>query len=141
MGEQADYIIDRMIDEGFDPERAMRGRRKKKHGPACPQCGRQPRLTHTKFGWHRSCCGLWGWGKTAPLVDKETHEARSYAHKVFDSLWQSGLVDRSRAYDLLAKELGLIRDQCHMKIMDKETARRVPAAAHEIGKRLKGCQT
>jgi hypothetical protein len=138
MGEFADYEIDRLIDEGFNPARAMRYRIKKTRGPACPKCDQQPKVTHTKFGWRRDCCGLWGWGESAPLVDKETHEARSYAHKVFDSLWQSGLVDRSRAYALLAQELGLTRDECHMKIMDKETARRVPAAAHEIGKRLKG---
>jgi 2-hydroxychromene-2-carboxylate isomerase len=71
-------------------------------------------------------------------VDAETHAARQYAHRVFDSLWQNGIVGRSRAYALLAEELGLTPDQCHMKLIDKETAQRVPAAAHEIGKRLKG---
>jgi hypothetical protein len=107
-------------------------------GYLCPKCGSTPALTHTQFGWRRDCCGLWGWGKHAPIVDAETHQARQYAHRVFDSLWQSGLVGRSRAYALLAQELGLTPEQCHMKIMDKATARRVPTAAHEIGKRLKG---
>lgn len=107
----------------------------------CPVCGGVPAVTHTQYGWRRDCCGLWGWGKTAPIVDAETHAARQYAHRVFDSLWQSGLVGRSRAYALLAQELGLTPDECHMKLMDKETAQRVPAAAHEIGKRLKGDPT
>ena len=104
----------------------------------CPVCGGAPKTTHTSYGWRRDCCGLWGWGKNAPLVDAETHAARQYAHRVFDSLWQNGIVGRSRAYALLAEELGLTPDQCHMKLIDKETAQRVPAAAHEIGKRLKG---
>ena len=104
----------------------------------CPKCGKEPRQRHTQYGWRRECCDLWAWGKDSPLVDGETHAARSYAHKVFDSLWQSGLVGRSRAYALLAEELDIDPADCHMKLMDKETAQRVPVAAHRIGKRLKG---
>lgn len=135
MGEYAEYVIDRMIDEGLNPERMMRGNRQK--APRCPKCGGKGKTRHTTFGWRRDCCGLWAWGKSAPLVDAETHQARQYAHRVFDGLWQSGLVDRSRAYALLALELALHPSECHMKLMDKETARRVPAATHEIWKRLK----
>jgi len=138
MGDWADYYIDRMIDEGTNVERMFKGPRKKVRGPACPKCGRNPKQTHTNFGWRRDCCGLWGWGKGAPLVDAETHQARAYAHKVFDSLWQSGLVGRSKAYALLARELGISPSECHMKLMDKPTAWRVPKAAYEIGKRLRG---
>ena len=107
----------------------------------CPICGGTPKITNTAYGWRRDCCGLWAWGKNAPLVDAETHQARQYAHKVFDSLWQSGLVDRTRAYALLAKELDLSPAECHMKLMDKQTAWRVPSAAHRIGQRLKGNPT
>ena len=103
----------------------------------CPNCGRMPKTVHTPYGVKRECCGLWGWGRNAPLVDAETHQARQYAHRVFDSLWQSGLVGRSHAYALLAEELGLRPEDCHMKLMDKETASRVPAAAYTIGQRLK----
>lgn len=138
MGEWADYYVDRMIDDGLNPERIRCGPQKKVRGPACPKCGRDPKQKHTSFGWRRDCCGLWGWGKDAPLVDAETHQARAYAHKVFDSLWQSGLVGRSRAYALLAAELGITPAECHMKLMDKETAWRVPEAAHRIGRKLKG---
>ena len=107
----------------------------------CPKCGGTPKTVQTPYGVKRECCGLWAWGKNAPLVDRETHQARSYAHRVFDSLWQSGLVGRSRAYALLAAELGLLPEDCHMKLMDKETAGRVPAAAYVIGQRLKDGRT
>jgi ribosomal protein L37AE/L43A len=133
VGEIADEIIERMIDGAFLHRPAAQRRKP----PNCPKCGRKPKVTHTQFGWRRDCCGLWGWGKHAPLVDGATHQARSYAHKVFDSLWQTGLVGRSRAYALLAQELGISPDECHMKLMDRATAERVPAAAHAIGKRLK----
>ena len=103
----------------------------------CPTCGKKPRVVNTAYGVKRACCGLWGWGKTAPLVDAETHQARQYAHRVFDGLWQSGLVSRSHAYALLAQELGIDPSDCHMKLMDKATAQRVPQAAHTIWKRIK----
>ena len=57
------------------------------------------------------------------------------------SLWQSGLVGRSRAYMLLAEELGLRPEDCRMKLMDRVTAERVPGAVYAISKRLKGVPT
>lgn len=134
MGEIADQVFDEIMNPHlWEPDEVP--------GWWCPKCGGEPKKVNTQYGIKRECCGLWGWGKNAPLVDRETHEARSYAHKVFDSLWQSGLVGRSRAYALLADELGIDPADCHMKLMDKETASRVPAAAHAIGKRLKGSPT
>lgn len=134
MGEIADDIF----DEGLNPRLWESD---EVPGHWCPNCGGAPKRINTQYGIKRECCGLWAWGKTAPLVDRETHQARQYAHRVFDSLWQSGLVSRTRAYKLLAEELGIDPADCHMKLMDKETARRVPFAAHDIGKRLKGEQT
>ena len=143
MGEIADQIIDQLLDYEAEAslERAARQRWRDKQAAKCPACGRKPKATHTQFGWRRDCCGLWGWGKHAPLVSAETHQARQYAHKVFDSLWQSGLVDRSRAYALLVAELNLDPADCHMKLMDRETAERVPGAVHDISKRLRGVPT
>lgn len=106
-------------------------------GGRCPKCGGNPKTVQTIYGVKRECCGLWAWGSRAPLVDGATHAARAYAHKVFDGLWQSGLVGRSRAYALLARELGITPDECHMKLMDRATAEQVPAATHAIWKRLK----
>ena len=39
---------------------------------------------------------------------------------------------RSKAYKLLADKLGLHITKCHMKIMDTDTALKVPAAVLEI---------
>lgn len=114
------------------------GKPRKKKAPCCPTCGAQPKVRHTAFGWRRDCCGLWAWGTHAPLVDAATHAARQYAHQVFDSLWQSGLIGRSEAYAALAQELDIRPEDCHMKLMDHATASRVPAATAAISKRLRG---
>lgn len=143
MGEIADQIIDQLLDDEAEDfrERMARKEWRDKKAAKCPKCGHKPKATHTQYGWRRDCCGLWGWGKNAPIVDRETHAARQYAHKVFDSLWESGLAGRSRAYALLAEKLDLDPADCHMKLMDRETAERVPGAVHDISKRLRGTPT
>jgi hypothetical protein len=70
------------------------------------------------------------------LVDAETHEARKAAHAAFDALWKSGRVKRGQAYKMLAEEIGLSRADCHMKIMDATTARRVVAVVPKLEARL-----
>lgn len=134
MGEQSDYLSEEAMAREiiFAKSRAM------KKGPKCPVCGKQPVLRNTTYGWRRDCCGLWAWGRNAPMADAATHAARQYAHKVFDSLWQSGLIGRSAAYAALAQELGIRPEDCHMKLMDHATASRVPAATAAISKRLRG---
>src|SRR5438067_898121 len=83
-------------------------------------------------------CGLWSRGSN-PLRDEAGHHAhgarvraRQDAHRFFDPLWKEGLVDRDTAYELLAQELGIERDACHMSLMDAEVARRVPRAVKAI---------
>jgi len=97
----------------------------------CPVCGATAQTVYTRYGPRHSCCGLWSWGY-APLVDEETHEARKAAHAAFDPLWREHGFKRSQAYSLLAAKLGIKRKKCHMKIMDAETARRVPGAVSKI---------
>lgn len=99
--------------------------------PDCPKCGRRSMAFNTKYGVRNSCCDLWSWDG-APLVDRETHEARKAAHAAFDTLWKGGMMSRGEAYRALQRKLGLTADECHMKIMDAETARKVPQAAQEI---------
>lgn len=41
-------------------------------------------------------------------------------------------MDREAAYALLAQELGIDRNACHMGLMDTEMARRIPAAVKVI---------
>lgn len=91
--------------------------------------------TETRFGTRLDCCGLWAWGNH-PLADQETHEARKAAHAAFDPIWHFGMASRGHAYQLLAEAMGLSREQCHMKLMTAEQARRVPAIAAEIRRRI-----
>ena len=50
----------------------------------------------------------------------------------FDRLWKDGLMSRGSAYEKLAKELDIDPKLCHIKVMDKATASRVPLAALKI---------
>ena len=97
----------------------------------CPQCGGRPARSETRYGPRLDCCGLWAWGEH-PLADRDTHGARKAAHAAFDPLWKSGKLNRGHAYKLLAEAMGMTRDECHMKLMTAEQARRVPAIAAEI---------
>lgn len=101
----------------------------------CPKCGLKPVHTMTRFGPRLDHCGLWAWGYH-PLADRETHEARKAAHAAFDPIWKSGKAGRGRAYKLLAEAMGLSRDDCHMKLMTAEQARRVPEIADQIRETL-----
>ena len=104
----------------------------------CPKCGCKPKEQQTRYGKRFSCCGLWSWG-SGNLVDKDTHDARKIAHSSFDTLWKKYGMDRSEAYTLLAKELGVSKSDCHMKLMDKDTANKVPLVALKIlNKEIKG---
>ena len=99
--------------------------------PICPTCGNVARETQTKYGLRSMCCGLWSWDRH-PLVDGDTHAARNVAHKTFDDLWRGGKMDRREAYRRLADQMNLTPDQCHMKLMDRETALMVPIAVAAI---------
>lgn len=101
----------------------------------CPSCGRPAASSMTRYGIRHSCCGMNSWDG-APLASRETHRARKEAHDAFDPLWKSKRVTRSKAYELLAAELGLSSAECHMKIMDEATAKQVPAAVARIEERL-----
>lgn len=103
----------------------------RKPAPTCPICGKRARETSTRFGLRNQCCGLWSWDRH-PLVSAETHAARNAAHAAFDGLWKGGAMSRREAYRRLQGEMGLSSDQCHMKLMDKETAEMVPAAVARI---------
>jgi hypothetical protein len=99
--------------------------------PTCPSCGKSARETKTRYGLRNSCCDLWSWDRH-PLVSAETHAARNEAHKAFDRLWKDKILPRGNAYKALADELGMSRADCHIKLMDAQTASKVPAAALRI---------
>ncbi len=98
--------------------------------PICPSCGSPATERETRYGLRNQCdpCGLWSWDRH-PLVDAETHEARKAAHAAFDLLWKDGTMKRGQAYRRLAAVLEIDPADCHIKLMDKTTALRVPAAA------------
>lgn len=98
----------------------------------CPSCGARARTSQTKFGPRNYCCDLWSWGEGEPLVDSETHEMRKVAHSVFDRLWKVDGYSRSRAYEVLSKELGIPAEDCHIKKFCKEVAAKVPMAYLKI---------
>lgn len=98
----------------------------------CPKCQRFTYGRETRFGTRHDHCGLWSWGG-APLVDKDTHDARRAAHEAFDPLWKPlGSMTRHRAYQLLAVEMKMSPRDCHIKLMNAETARLVPSAVERI---------
>ena len=102
----------------------------------CPKCGGRPFRAQTRYGLRISCCGMWAWGEH-PMADAETHEARKKAHAAFDPIWRDKLMSRGRAYKLLAEEMGMTRDQCHMKLMTADQASLVPDIAAKIKDQLK----
>lgn len=105
--------------------------------PTCPKCGNVAGERMTRYGIRNQCepCGLWSWDRH-PLVDAETHEARKAAHATFDPLWRDGPLKRGQAYKKLRDELGIDKRDCHIKLMDKEMAGRVPEAVARIKQEL-----
>jgi hypothetical protein len=101
----------------------------------CPKCDKEAIRTKTKYGIRNKCCGLWSWGQ-GPLVDGETHEARKAAHGAFDVLWKDGHISRKKAYRKLGKILKMTPEECHMKLMDAKTAKKVPMAVLRIKRNL-----
>ena len=97
----------------------------------CPTCGGFAVPSNTQWGVRHDCCGLHSWAG-APLQTNEYYRAKCDAHAAFDPLWKSGLMTRNKAYKLLADKMGLHITKCHMKIMDTDTALKVPAAVLEI---------
>lgn len=94
----------------------------------CPVCGLRAIRTDTRYGPRHDHCGLWSW-RGAPLVDRETHEARKAAHRAIDHIWKSRKLSRSEVYRRLGILLGLQKEECHMKQMDAKMARKARDSA------------
>lgn len=103
--------------------------------PTCPRCGELADETCTQYGYRNDHCGLWSWDRY-PLVDGPTHAARRIAHEAFDQLWRDGHMSRAKAYRKLRQQLGIPERDCHIKLMPRELAERVPAAARAIAAAL-----
>jgi hypothetical protein len=122
--------------------------------PSCAYCGQLAALVtgaaiyphrpdlHAKQFWACDPCGAWVGvhpGTVRPLgrlANAELRRAKMRAHAAFDPLWRNGLTDRRSAYSLLAEELGISREACHVGYFDVPTCERVVVAATIIRHRL-----
>lgn len=92
----------------------------------------RPDLHHKPFWLCRQCDAYVGChpGTAAALgspANAATRAARALAHAVFDPLWRSGTMNRRAAYTWLADALAIKATECHIGMMDAETAFRVAA--------------
>lgn len=85
----------------------------------------------TPRGPKHVCCALWSWGGK-PLVNKQTHIARIVAHDALDPLWKEGRLTRTEAYRMLAKEMEIPRDRCHIGDMNLDQLQKVPYTVQRI---------
>lgn len=90
----------------------------------------RPDLAHEKF-WRCEPCGAWvgchrrnkrlqlnGDEPKGRLANAELRKIRMRAHDVFDSLWRSGGMERTAAYEWLAGALGISVANCHIGMLD-----------------------
>lgn len=85
--------------------------------------------TKTKYGVRYSCpvggCTVVLWnGSTSTPADFATRQARIEVHEWFDTLWQSGIFSRKKAYKKLAVYLGLSPKKTHIGHFDIEQCKR-----------------
>lgn len=79
--------------------------------PACPSI---------YVGTHKN-----GKPKGPLMADAPTRAARIRAHNSFDKLWKFKIVSRNRAYELLAKFLGVSGADAHIGHLDERRAKEV----------------
>ena len=73
---------------------------------------------------------------TSTPADYETRQARYLAHFVFDSLWQSGMVPKSRLYKRLSEYMGLPQREAHIGMFNRDQCQKVMALCKQIRKEL-----
>lgn len=87
--------------------------------------------------------GAWSWRDgvrvtsdgTLPLgrlADAELRAAKSAVHAELDKLWPGGGMTRGRAYALLAKAMGMNKDQCHVGLFDLEQCHKAAGEATKL---------
>lgn len=48
------------------------------------------------------------------LANADLRKAKQSVHRVFDPIWKSGQMTRSKAYRMLAQKMGMSKCQCHV---------------------------
>lgn len=86
-----------------------------------------------------------GWSDDQPQPSlPASPAARLAAHQAFDQLWQPArtvsdpqtLISRSRAYHLVAIELGIPEAEVHLSVATEEVARAIPQAVEAVRDKL-----
>ena len=116
--------------------------------PVCPLCGAQAICIDSAYLYHGKSYGnVWacpthrdiyvgchkdgdGCKPKGTLADATTREARKQAHAAFDPLWlgKGKRMSRPDAYQWLAQQLGISRDETHIGLFDAATCGRVVEA-------------
>ena len=114
---------------------------------ACPKCGGPVSVENNRVIYGRSY-GAYPWcvvcadrmcgcavgfhpGTNIPLgtmADQPTRKARSQCKDAFNALWLQGAMTRDRAYEWLARELGLPPEECHIGRFDIDQCNAAMAA-------------
>ncbi len=114
----------------------------------CPYCGAEAILKDANFIYQTNQSKEWGkvWvcsnypecdsyvgchkGTTLPLgrlANEKLRTLKAEAHKQFDPIWKSGLMNRREAYKWLASMLNIPLEECHMGMFDIKMCQQVIA--------------
>lgn len=123
------------------------------HEVGCPYCGGQTEMVtgdriypHRRdlYSKHFYLCDLCNAyvgchpGTCTPLgtpANGKTRKARSAAHYMFDDLWLSGRMSRTKAYTWLQEQLNLPQEACHIAMFnDAQCALVVQAVSKYLNK-------
>lgn len=66
------------------------------------------------------------------LATPEIRQARKQCKSPFESLYKSGRLTRSEAYERLAEKLGIEKEQCHFAWFNVEMCQKAEKAARQI---------
>lgn len=112
----------------------------------CPYCGAEAVLKDANFIYQTNQSKEWGkvWvcsnypecdayvgchkGTTLPLgrlANEKLRTLKAEAHKQFDPIWKSGLMNRREAYKWLASMLNIPLEECHMGMFDIKMCQQV----------------
>lgn len=70
------------------------------------------------------------------LANEELRQWKKRAHLVFDPIWKQGHVSRKEAYCILAEELSIPYEQCHIGMFDVEMCRKAVTVMPDIKRKL-----
>lgn len=112
----------------------------------CPYCGAEVVLKDANFIYHSKKSREWGsfWvcsnfpicnsyvgchkGTTLPLgrlANERLRTLKREAHKHFDPIWKSGLMNRKDAYKWLSSMLNVPMEECHIGMFDIKMCQKV----------------